>query len=118
MKNLNFKLTTSENSEDNDNITAYIDSAEIGHISFTNFNDNIVAHIEHIQISEEYRGRGMYKMLLSALLNITSYSVILSDCRNGYSNKIYKKWLNAENLDDNDKVEIRIEDEKFYFEII
>lgn len=118
MKTLTFKQTTSKNSENNDIVTAYVDSTEIGHISFTNFNDDIVAHIEHIQISEEYRGRGIYKMLLSALFNLTSYSVILSDCRNEYSNKTYKNWLNIETLNDNDQVEIRLENDTFYFEMI
>ncbi len=112
MKTLNFTLTKDEN----DTITAYKNNKEAGYLDVSNISDGLVGEIEHVEVYKEYRGQGLYKMLLIAMLNLSSYQVLMSNNRNDQANGIYAHWTNLEDLDGTDEVEIRLENESLIFD--
>jgi len=116
MKN-SIKLELVLNENDSDTICLQVNGTDAGYICFNNINENIVAHIEDVQIEREFRGRGYYRMLLTAIFNLAGYDVLFSDNRNSSSNPIYEKWTGSE-LEDDQPIEIRLDGEDFEFDII
>lgn len=111
MKNLNFTLTKTEN----DTMTVYKNQREAGYLDVSNVSDNLVGEIEHVEIYKDFRGQGLYKMLLTAMLNLSSYQVLISNNRNDTANAVYERWM-GEELDGKDTVEIRLDEESLIFE--
>lgn len=72
--------------------------------------------IENIEIDEEYRGRGFYKMLLIAAFNIFGIDTLRSDNRNHNSNPIYCKWTNSD-ISGDDQVYIQLCGESLEFTV-
>ena len=60
-------------------------------------------------------GKGFYKMLLIATLNLTGFESLSSNDRNSYSNPAYKKWCNNENLSQSTEVIISVQNEDLIF---
>jgi hypothetical protein len=112
MKTLNFTLTKDEN----DTITVYKNNQEAGYLDVSNVSDKLVGEIEHVEIYENFRGQGLYKMILIAMLNLSNYQVLLSNNRNNTANAIYEHWVGQE-LSGTDQVEIRLENESLRFDI-
>ena len=69
--------------------------------------------IEYVEILTEYRGRGFYKILL--ISSLQEVSELISTDRNKYSNPSYKKWINDENLGNEDTVYITLNGESLNF---
>jgi len=115
MKNLNFNLTEA-NENGNLQIDVELNGEYAGNIEFTDYNMGVVAHVENIKIESEFRGKGLYRMLLMTIFNLTSFEVIVSDNRNDYSQPIYQHWINEE-IESDTMIEIRLEDENLSFEI-
>lgn len=69
-------------------------------------------HIEYVEIYQEYKGKGFYKMLLISALQ--EVSELVSDDRNKFSNPAYCKWIN-ENIGMDDTIYISIDGESLKF---
>lgn len=87
-------------------VTMFVDNNEAGYIEVSG------EEIMYSYIEEEYRGKGFYKMLLIAALNLTGYQVLYSMNRNEYSNPCYAKWTGDEMLNENENIIINLDGEK------
>lgn len=65
-------------------------------------------------LEEEYRGKGLYKMMLIASINLGNEAILYSFNRNEYSNPCYEKWVN-DSLDAKEPICITLEDESLVF---
>jgi len=66
------------------------------------------------EIYDEFQGRGLYSMFLTAALNLSGKQVLYSTDRNEFSNPCYEKWTGNEDLEKEEKVVVFIDSEKLY----
>ena len=90
-------------------VTMTIDGDEAGYIEFSG------EEIMYSFIEEEYRGKGLYKMLLISALNLGGYVILYSYNRNEYSNPVYQKWMNDDTLSENENIAISLDGERIDF---
>lgn len=105
MKNIEFKFEKGTYRK----VTMIIDENEAGYIEFSG------EEIMYSFIEEEYRGKGLYKMLLIAALNLGGYIILYSFNRNEYSNPVYQKWMNDDTLIESEIIAISLDGEKVDF---
>jgi GNAT superfamily N-acetyltransferase len=105
MKNIEFKFEKGTYRK----VTMCIDGNEAGYIEFSG------EEIMYSFIEEEFRGKGLYKMLLIAALNLGGYVILYSFNRNEFSNPVYQKWMNEDNLSENENIAISLDGEKVDF---
>lgn len=115
MKNIEFNYTRT-NDVDDDREQEYLSI-------IVNYNDEYAGEllvnedtceIRNVEIVPEYRGKGLYKMLLIAALQ--EVEELISTDRNKFSNPCYIKWMGVELLNNTQKVTITLDDEKLTFE--
>jgi ribosomal protein S18 acetylase RimI-like enzyme len=89
-----------------DKVVATIEGVQIAFIAvrFEGFGS---FRIEFVEISEEFRGLGIYKMLLTNAFKLFGIEKLRSYSRNENSNPAYQKWV-GENIAASDKVLIKI----------
>lgn len=78
--------------------------------------NNENGHIEYVEIYSNYRGKGFYKMLLIAAINLTGLDTLHSNDRNQMSNLAYEKWL-GQSLPKEYDVFISVIDEQLNFSL-
>ena len=105
MKNIEFKFEKKTYRK----VIMIIDGNEAGYIEFSG------EEIMYSFIEEEYRGKGLYKMLLIAALNLGGYDILYSFNRNEYSNPVYQKWMNDDTLSEDENIAISLNGEKVDF---
>jgi len=97
-----------------------IDGEEAAVLNYALLSDNPtspVYQIELVEVEEEFRGRGFYKMLLHAFFSFNTNAVLNSNDRNEKSNAIYRKWCDF-SLEKEQEVNIILKDEAFIFQAI
>ena len=115
MKNIEFSYTRTNDVDDDReqeylSIIVRIDGKYAGELLVNEDNNEI----RNIEIPTEYRGRGLYKMLLTAALQ--ELSELISTDRNKFSNPCYMKWMNTTSLSNTQKVVITLDGEEIFFE--
>jgi hypothetical protein len=111
MNSINFTYES-----DDKTIYLEIDGKEAGSLELTTYYNDLY-QIELIEIEEEFRGKGFYKMFLIAALNmVPNITGLFSNNRNQYSNKVYEKWTGKE-LDSKQEIVIYLENDNLNFTI-
>ncbi len=70
--------------------------------------------IEKVEIEESFRGKGFYKSLLLAALQMSELDSLRSNQRNSYSNPAWEKWV-GEELEYTDECFVCIDGEGLFF---
>ena len=71
--------------------------------------------IENTEIEDQYRGKGLYRVLISGAFDVFGASVIRSAERNINSNWCYRNWTGNDELDQNAVVWIEKNNETLVF---
>ena len=96
-------------------VVLLIDGFEKGF--FTVASEGLYAfRVENVNIDTDLRGKGFYKMLITAAFNIFNIDTLRSSSRNHNSNPVYEYWCGQE-LANDDTVFIQLENETLVFTV-
>lgn len=100
-----------------ENGTVYLDinGEQAGYIKLSDMGG--AYQIEKSEIDEEYRGKGYYKGLLLAAIQLTGAAMLISNERNENSNRAYISWTGNDDLEGDQQVNIYVVGEKMFFDI-
>jgi hypothetical protein len=84
---------------DNDTYYLNINGQEVGFLELGE-GDNSCRQIGKVEIYEDFKGKGLYRVFLTTILTIGEIEQLYSNNRNEDSNPVWNHWTNSElNLD-------------------
>jgi len=113
MTDLTLKIEKGTGYEGDLSIVAYVDNNEAAHLDLDIGEYEL--GITYVEVFEDFRGLGLYKQMLQFALiaKIENTDCLVSTQRfEDTSNKIYKRWLNNENLNNMETIIIKFDEEE------
>ena len=81
--------------EEEATLEMFVDNKEAGFLTLDE-HCGTNAKIGNVEIEEEFKGKGLYRQLITNIFLLTGVESLISNCRNSESNPVWEHWTGKE----------------------